>query len=247
MADSKSKLSTKNIPSGGLKKRQQLDNTNRTMFIWVACASVVVACAIVAIIFIMKQIIFNEQILGKQSEADSNLSKNIESAKELDRTVKELKANRNIAYVQGVVRNDNNLDKIFYSLPYDNDEIAVGSSLQANLLNDVNIDSLSVGGDDATSVTSQETSAADLSDGAIAQPEIPADAQSIPVTFKVIGTEERLNKMFGKFSHSIRPLRIKTVEIKSEGGGMISANIQADMYYQFAKQFEVKQEVIKKK
>lgn len=47
-----------------IHKRQQIEQSSRVMFLWVAGASVIVGFALVISWFLVQQIIFKERVLG---------------------------------------------------------------------------------------------------------------------------------------------------------------------------------------
>lgn len=235
MADKKISTVSQNTPKGGMKKRQQIDHSSRAMFAWVAGASVIVAFALVASIFIMQQIIFNEKVLLAKNETASKLSQNVQTAKELNKAVNRLRGDRLLGQIQGVNEKSNNLDKVFAALPYDNDEIAVGSSLETTLLTGLNVESLSVG---QQAVGGTESVVAPVGDGA-------TNAQPITFGFKVTGNEDQLKELFTKLNRSIRPMQINTLQLEAAGAGRLTATISASTYYQSPTQFELTKRTIK--
>ena len=49
-----------------IHKRQQIEQSSRVMFLWVAGASVIVGFALVISWFLVQQIIFKERVLGEK-------------------------------------------------------------------------------------------------------------------------------------------------------------------------------------
>lgn len=233
MIEKKSTSVSTATPKGGMKKRQQIDHSSRTMFLWVAGASVIVAFALVAAIFIFQNIVFKEKVLSAKNETASKLSQNIETAKELNQEIKLLQGNRTLGQISSSTEKTNNLDKIFAALPYDNDEIAVGSSLESTLLTGLNIENLSVG--EQISVT--ETVAPIESSTTNAQP--------ISFGFKASGTEEQLKELFMKLNRSIRPITINSLQLEPAGDNRLSATVSASTFYQSPTKFELTKKVIK--
>ncbi len=227
---------SQDTPKGGMKKRQQIDHSSRTMFAWVVGASVIVAFAIVASIFIMQKIIFNEKVLAAKGETASKLSEKITAAKELIRTVNRLRGDRTLGQIQGVNQKSNNLDKIFAALPYDNDEIAVGSSLESTLLTGLNVESLSVGSQTGDAASAEAT---------VAPAGAETNAQPIPFSFKATGTEDQLKELFGKLNRSIRPMQINILQLEAAGAGRLTATVTASTFYQSPTQFELIKRTIK--
>jgi hypothetical protein len=233
MIENKSTSVSTATPKGGMRKRQQIDHSSRAMFLWVAGASVIVAFALVSAIFIFQNIIFKEKILNAKNETASRLSQNIQISEELNQEIKLLQGNRALGQISSPTQKTNNLDKIFAALPYDNDEIAVGSSLESTLLTGLNIENLSVG--EQASVT--ETIAP--SEGTA------TNAQSISFGFKASGTEEQLKGLFTKLNRSIRPITINSLQIEPAGDNRLTATVSASTFYQSPTKFELTKKVIK--
>ena len=235
--NTKSKPETLNAPVVGMRKRQQIANSNKTMFIWVAGASVLVAFALVISIFLIKQIMFTEKVLIKKGETVSNLNKNKEAAGELDKAINKLRANRNLSASRSGA-SDNNLDVIIDAMPYAADPVGLGSSLQSVLLTGTSIESLSVdtpstGGTDTS--TSVDTTSLQL----------VGDAQPITFSFKATGTSDQLKALFSRLNRSIRPIQIMSVQIESASDGKLTATVQAATFYQPQKKLDLKETVVK--
>lgn len=216
----------------GLRKRQQIASSNKAMFVWVACASVLVAASLVLSIFIVKQILFTEKVLNEKGKTVQTLKDNIEVADDLDKSVKKLSVNKNLKAVRSS-SSDSNLDVVIDALPYAEDTVALGSSLQKTLLTDVSVETLSP-------QTEDDSSGVDL--GSIDQ---VGDAQPIAFTFKVTGTSDQLEKLFDKLNLSIRPIRIINMQLESAGSGKVTATVSAATFYQPKKDIKLNEKVIK--
>jgi len=232
----KSAASLNNVPVG-MRKRQQIATISRTMFLWVAGASIVVAFAGVGSIFLTKQLLFNQKIIVEKSKTADTLKKNIDNAKTLNSAVNQLRADRNLSRVPASTATSNNLDKILDALPYEGDYVGLGSSLQSTLLSGIAIDSLTV---DATAGNELSTSGVDLS-----TVEIVGDAQPITFTFKVSGSDAELKTLLGRLDKSIRPIKILNMKLEAAGPNKLDATIQALTYYQPKKVFQLQEETIK--
>lgn len=237
MAQKTPDSSTNNIVPASARKRQQIAHSNRIMFFWVAGASVIVAFSIVGVIFLAKQLIFNQRIIIETTETANTLKDNIDTARELDKAVNELRANRNISSVPSSTANSNNLDKILDALPYEGDWVGLGSSLQSTLLSGIAVNSLSV---DSTSSVDALSSGVDLS-----TLQSVGDAQPISFNFKVSGTDAELKTLLARLNKSIRPIKIINMKLESGGPDRIDATVQAITYYQPKKTFELGEKAIK--
>jgi len=233
----------KNLPEtprngGSMRKRQQIDTSNRLMFLWVAGASVIVAFALVISIFAVQKGLFNEKVLMKKGEAAKTLEENIKNAKTLNKAVNDLRGDRNIGKVPSSTSSSNNLDKILDALPYEGDSVALGSSLQTTLLGDAAIESLTV-----DSVSAEGGSASSGIDTTALTP--IGNSQPISFSFKVTGSDEELKKVFEKLDRSIRPIKVVSLQLQAAGNSKITATVIAVTYYQPLKVFELKEEAVK--
>lgn len=207
------------------------------MFLWVAGASVIVAFSIVGVIFLTKQLIFNQRVIIEKTNTADTLNKNIESAKKLNKAVNGLRADRNLSSVPSSTAKGNNLDKVLDALPYEGDWVGLGSSLQSSLLSGIAVNTLAV---DSTSTDSASVSGIDLSTlGTI------GEAQPISFTFKVSGSDTELKTLLSRLNSSIRPIRIVNMKLESAGPNKIDATVQAVTYYQPKKTFELQEKTIK--
>ena len=69
--------------SPAVRKHQQIESTNRTMFTWVAAAAIIISVAIVLSISLFQRMAFNQKVIDKKNQAVSNLKHNNEVVDEL--------------------------------------------------------------------------------------------------------------------------------------------------------------------
>ncbi len=234
MAQKPSAASLNNSAPASARKRQQIARSNRSMFLWVAGASVVVAFSIVGSIFLTKQLIFNQTIIAEQTKTADILKKNIDNAQELNKKINQLRANRDISSVPSSTEKGNNLDKILDALPYEGDWVGLGSSLQTTLLSGIALDGLGV--DSISEDGSSSSGSLDLS-----SLEAIGDTRPISFSFKISGSDSEIKTLLGRLDNSIRPIKIISMKLESAGPNKINASIQAITYYQSKKVFELKE------
>lgn len=239
MADKPANQPAGNSVPASARKRQQISHSNRIMFLWIAGASVIVAFSAVGIIFLTKQLVFNQTVIMETSKTAETLKKNIESAKQLDKAVNELRADPGLSKVPSSVGGkSSNLDKILDALPYEGDWVGLGSSLQSSLLSGVAINSLSV--TSTASSDSLATGGVDLNSF-----QTIGEAQPISFNFKASGSDAELKTLLARLGSSIRPIKITNMKLESGGPNKIDATIQAVTYYQPKKTFELGEKAIK--
>ena len=63
--------------NSALRKRTQIDRTNKMMFLWIAIASALVGAAVVVSIFLVQKVIYEEKVLAVKATTASTLDKNL--------------------------------------------------------------------------------------------------------------------------------------------------------------------------
>ncbi len=223
-------------PGVGMRKRQQIASSNKTMFIWVAAASVLVAFAIVISIFLVKQIIFVERVLIEKNKTIGTLDENLKTANALDTNVKKLRADKNLTLARSGA-SDNNLDVIIDAMPYAADDVALGSSLQSVLLTGASIESLTIETTNSDTVSESSVNLVGLAQ--------VGDAQPMVFSFKATGSGDQLKAILDRLNRSIRPINITSIQVEAAGADNLTATIQAVTYYQPLKTVELTSKVVK--
>ncbi|MCA9338777.1 hypothetical protein KC939_00340 [Candidatus Saccharibacteria bacterium] len=211
-------------------KRQQIAHSNKMMFLWVAGASVVVAFALVASIFLIKQMVFQTKIIAAKAETNNTLQSNIDVAPELKKEVEKLIANPNLTDARAKA-DQNNLSVIFDALPYVADDIGFGSSLQSVLLS-------GLGTPENITINSLSSSTAEEGEE-IAGVAVPEGAQELAFSFTITGSDKDIQEILKRFDRSIRPIQIDSLSLQAGEGGKVTASIQARTFYQPAKTLEL--------
>lgn len=217
-----------------LRKRQQIEKANRSMFAWVAGASVIVAFAVVAAQFMIQQGMFNEKVLNEKRATDRTLSQNLEAVDTLKGEVNTLLANNSLAAARAQ-SDDSNLQVVLDALPPTQDSLNLGTSLQSVLLggNVQRIDSLIV---DAA---------------AAAQDEFVQDASQvgrtgpveIPFQFTINGNYDQIKNALLALERSIRPIQVRAINIEGSDNSLTAA-IDAVTYYQAGKTIELQEKTV---
>jgi hypothetical protein len=225
-------------PSGGLKKRQQIENAGRSMFVWVAIASVAVSICIVMAQFLFQKWTYNNHVLSAKYKAASQLEKNITSAKQLQDAVNALVSNDALSSVK-TNTDDPNTKSVLDALPSDFDATAWATSLQKAILSHsgVAIDGINVPSDqDQTSTTgstaTQTTATADPT------------PQEMKFDVTVSGSYDKIRGMLLDLERTIRPIKVTAITLDGDDAAM-TATVSGVTYYQPSKTATVKQEVVK--
>jgi hypothetical protein len=226
-----------------LRKRQQIANANRTMFMWVAIVSALVGIAIVGSIFLFQQAMFNEKVLKLKSTTASTLRANNRAIPELENQVRQM--NTNQALTDSMAPNQTQpIRVVLDALPSDANSPAFGSSLQAKFLDDpaLKIESLNV--DPVAGVESQTDNGVVNASGTGI-----ADASSHEITFRFsvstdINNVSALKTLLQKLERSIRAIDPTSVKVETQGARIV-LSVEGRAFYEPAKTVELKEKTVK--
>lgn len=230
-------------PQALIRKREQIKSSNKMLFIWVAIGSVIVSFALVASIFLAKQVIFGQKVLDQKYKSVQSLKDSKRAAGELNDKIDELRADRSTLYQARATSSKNNLDVVLDALPYDGDRISFGSSLQKVLLVNIGVDKFSIQADDIADENIDPVTTTGVD--ALENLDQIGDAQIIPFNFELNGTSQQLDAALKKLKSSIRPIKITNITIEASAAGALNAKIDAVTYYQEKKTFELQEKVVK--
>jgi hypothetical protein len=227
-----------------IRKRQQIANANRMMFIWVAAISAIVGIAIVASLFLLQKAWFNEKVLGEKAKTASILVKNNEVVSSLKDEIRVLNTNEALksAMAPGETQP---IQVVLDALPSDANSSAFGSSLQEKFLSDsaLTIESLNVdpvvGVESVSDTNVQDASAGGSIDG--------ADEHQITFRFSVstgVNNANALKSLLQKLERSIRAINITTLSVESQGNRLV-LTVDGHAFYEPAKTVELKDKTVK--
>lgn len=212
-----------------LRKRAQIAKANRVMFVWVACASVVVSASVVVVTAMAQKGIHNQEAISKLHGTVKTLQNNNDSVDELKNAIRALGSNERLLHLR-TNESDNALRVILDALPADANPAALGASLQTKLFPpELEVDSINItpmggviGGDDQ----------ADAGAGGV-----------IDFRFTVHGDAEQLKLLLERFEKSIRTIQLSQVTIESNGSRQ-TLTVSGQAYYEPAKTLELKNESV---
>ncbi|MCA9335020.1 hypothetical protein KC953_02655 [Candidatus Saccharibacteria bacterium] len=216
-----------NQSSAGMRKRQQISQANKTMFLAITAASVVIGFALVIIVFLGQRIAFTQRVISEKTHTDDILKENIKKVPELREQLRALNTNEDLITVR-LNPDDEPIQSVLDALPSSANASAMGSSLQEKLLKGVSgvkIDSLTV---DPVS-----------EDG--------SDSHTIGFTFAVSTSKsslENLQKVLSRIERSIRPFNITLLSIESQGNRVVMSATGVG-YYDQEQVVELREKVVK--
>lgn len=223
-----------------LRKRTQISNANRMMFIWIAIASALVSFAIVTSIFLGQKLVFNEKVLAEKNHTISTLDKDNKAVPDLETAVRVLDTNTDLATAKAK-NTDQAIQVILDALPSDANSLALGASLQNKLL--AGIPGLTIQNLQVDPVQGVET----LTNGTVldasVNPAAAADNQ-ITFSFSVSGSADALRQALTNLERSIRTIDITNLQIQNQGNTQIMT-VQGRAFYQPVKTVSLYDKVVK--
>lgn len=225
-----------------LRKRQQIANANRMMFLWVAAVSVVVGVAIVVSLFLVQKLLFNEKVLAEKTKTASVLSENNKVVDELKNQVRVLNTNQALkdSMVPG---EDEPIQVVLDALPDQANSSALGASLQEKFLNDpaLKLESLNV--DPVQGVESQTDE--NVEDASV----VGTTTGENQITFRFavsteVGSAGALKDLLQKLERSIRTVDITGLTIETQGARLV-LTVNGHAYYEPAKSVDLKDKTVK--
>ncbi len=227
-----------NSNSPALRKRTQISRANRTMFVWVAGASVVVGFAVVISIFLWQKLVFNEKVLAQKDVTINNLTLDNNNVKQLKDNVRALDANQALASVKANPT-DQALQVVLDALPSSANSLAFGASLQQKLL--AGIDGLTVNSIQVDPVPGAETlsGSTDTSSGAVGSGD--ASQNAITFTMQVNGSQDVLKQVLQRLEASIRTVHVDTIHIEN----ITQMTVSGEVYYEPAVNLTLQSKVVR--
>jgi len=220
-----------------IRKRSQIAQANKTMFIWIAVASALVGSAMVVSFFLAQKVIFNEKVLGEKQTTLSNLDNNNKVAPELVSQVQVLDTNQALI-ASKANDNDQAVQVILDALPAKGNSDALGASLQNKLLAGIpgltSVQALQV--DPIAGLES-------LSTGTTV--DASASAAENEITFRLVvkGNQDAIKMVLQNFERSIRLISVTSLQIESQNDGQLMT-VVAKAYYEPSKTIELQTKVV---
>lgn len=217
----------------GLKKRQQIQQANKTMFIWVIAAAVAVTICLVLAQFMVRQLMVNNKIIGEKVKAQTTLDQNVKSFESLKKEVIKLTANESLTGLR-VADTDTALQVVIDALPTIDDRATLGTSLQQVILapSGITIKSL-----DVTQGVTEDVAGTEVASST-------AEPQAIAFQMIITGTYDQIATAVKDMERSIRPIVIDSVKVQGTGRDL-QASITAKSYYLPGKSVEVTKKTLK--
>ncbi|OGL22666.1 hypothetical protein A2707_05130 [Candidatus Saccharibacteria bacterium RIFCSPHIGHO2_01_FULL_45_15] len=219
----------------GIRKRQQITKSNRTMFLWVAGASLVIGFSVVIALFLWQRIDFGDKVLQQKNETLATIESNLQNVPKLRDNIRVLETDDSLKSTR-LKDTDRAVQSVLDALPADANSTALGSSLQSKLLTGVNgvtLDAIKV-----EPVKGVETSSGSGSS---------SGSNQIDFSFTISaasGNAESLRQVLQQVERSIRAINLTSLTVEQQGARLVmSASGYA--YYQPAQSIELKDKVVR--
>lgn len=220
-----------------IRKRTQIAQTNKTMFVWVAAASVLVGFALVVSIFLFQKLTFNEKVLAEKAKTISTLDRNISVVPDLESEVQVLDTNEALASSKAQ-SSDQAIQVILDALPSSANSTALGASLQSKLL--AGIPGLTIEAVQPDPVPGVESLTGDGSDVSAAA----STGNIITFRFTVTGNQTAFRTALTNLERSIRTINVTSIRIANQGSTQVMT-VEAQAYYEPARTVELYDKVVK--
>jgi hypothetical protein len=203
----------------GLTKRQQLKKTNKTIFIWVAAAAVVLAFSLVALQFLVRQGLFNGKIIKEQQATNRALDESKANVEDLKRNVDALLADTRLSSLRANP-SDNSLQVVLDALPTSGDPTTFSNSLYNKILSrhGVSITGVTVG------------SGAAVDPAAVAATATNGTSQSLAFEATIVGSPEQIQNTLMDIEKVIRPMVVRQLNI-TVNGAQLDTSLTGETYY----------------
>lgn len=215
-----------------LRKRQQIENAGRNMFLWVAIAAALVGTAGVVGVSLFQRMVFNQRVISEKNNTVSVLKNNNEIVEDLKNNVRVLNTN---AQLRQTPRSDGAepLTVVLDALPAQANADALGTSLQEKLFNvgGITIENLS------PTSTAAQTSTADDAENSVG---------TIGYQFTVTTSSSNINalkQVLRNFERSIRAINVISLEIEQQNN-RVSMSGELEAYYLPEATVELKDEEV---
>lgn len=217
-----------------VRKRQQISQSSRTMFIWVSVASMVVGFALVISWFLLQQIIFKNKVIDAKNLTVSTLQADNSAMPNLTNNIRVLDTDSSLNSVK-TNTNEQALQVILDALPADYNPLALGASIQQKL----------VGGVPKVSLESLDTTPQGNSGAVSTTTTGSSDRQSIGFSMTVSSSDPNaLANVLKRFESSIRTIDIDNLSIEKTDS-KVTMTIVAHAYYLPQRIIELTNKVVK--
>lgn len=221
-----------------LRKRQQIDSSKRTMFIFVAVAAFVSGMALVVSFFLVQQIWFQGRVISQKQATVNTINANLKAVDGLKDNIRLLDTNEALNSVKSS-DDSSAVQAVLDALPTEPNADALGASLQVMFVGA--IDGLTI---ESLSVTDPSDEGALAASGSDSESESNDPNLGIGFSMSVSGSAEQLKALLARFERSIRVIKIDNLSVEASKDSL-TMDIEGRAYYQPAYDVKIDKKVIK--
>ena len=221
-----------------LRKRQQIDSSKRTMFIFVAVAAFVSGIALVVSFFLVQQIWFQGRVISQKQATVNTINANLKAVDGLKDNIRLLDTNEALNSVKSS-DDSSAVQAVLDALPTEPNADALGASLQVMFVGA--IDGLTI---ESLSVTDPSDEGALGASGSDSESESNDPNLGIGFSMSVSGSAEQLKALLARFERSIRVIKIDSLNVEASKDSL-KMDIEGRAYYQPAYDVKIDKKVIK--
>lgn len=211
-------------PLTGTKKRKQISDAKKQVFLMVAGAAAAVMVCFVVGVNIIQRISYQNKVNGELAKTAKTLKQNVSNIDKLIENINNLKANQQLNLLNLKSDGSTVFQVIIDALPTEEDSIALSSSLQSKVLtrSNVTVEQINV----ETGYTGKSLLAKRPSQSATKFP------MASPITFRVALSTNyaSLPNLLKSLENTIRPITIDKMVIDGKDDNL-SVVINATTYY----------------
>lgn len=201
-----------------VKKTSLIEKVKKSVFIWVALASCVVAASIMILIVLFRIGMFNAKVSGELNKTKDQLNENKMAVKELKSTLKQLNTDKNLGSIKSSEEAEP-IQTILDALPTEDNRLALGSSVQEKFL----------AGIDGIKVESINLSDSDTSSDSAASTNGEFGMQNVSLSLS--GDPDKIQDLLKRFERSIRAVDIISIGATASETGQLNVQINASLPY----------------
>lgn len=220
----------------GVKKRQQIKDINKNTFMWLVISAVVISISLVAMQFLVRELMYNQKIINKKSDTNKTLTENIVEAEKLRENINNLLADSKLNALKYEAPNveTSALNVILDALPVEGDATNFANSLQAVVLPRSGVAIKDLSTTSALSVAPEATASA-----------TPISPIEMPFSTAFTGDYAKVQATLTDISKVIRPINLRSMSVAASGADGLVITVQGVTYYLPSKTVELRKETLK--
>ena len=216
----------------GIKKRQQITNTRKQVFTWVALAAALVVICLVVGWNLMQRINYQNKVNRDVGKTAQTMHDNVEAVDKLIKNVNALKANAALSLPNLKADDSTVFQVVIDALPTEDDSVALSSSLQNKILSKSGVTIEQINVDTTESDSSSGSSSSGSSKSGVSKADDIQFPVAKPITFRVslVGSFDSVKSALQDIESTIRPITITKLTIDGSDD-KLNATIEAQTYY----------------